>query len=286
MKRNLDYQKQKREAYPIQAVLILSGGIVLVKSPLNSLPPKNTGKRREIKALSRRSLDRLSLVALSTSHLYKSILTLTYGQEYPMSGREVKLHIKKVLQWLSVRGCKDYLWFLEFQDRNAPHIHFLLDFDQTKIDSYHKDLACFWAHQASTHNWKYCSIKWNRKQRKLIRYGKKNYRTRDAVYSVNSHPQHWEILRSKDGGARYAMKYAMKKEQKKVPSQFVDIGRFWATPQHLSLPKLVKTWTYTDEEGALRMCEMMGRDFSNWAYLPKIIIGNTDEICNILVPNV
>jgi len=286
MKRNPDYQKQTGLPYPTQAVLILSGGLILVKASPNGNQRQRGGKRRKIMALSRRSLDRLGLVALSTATLYFSILTLSYGVGFPRSGKRVKQDIKRVLQWLQKRGCKDYLWFVEFQDRGAPHVHFLLDMAQIEIDKFHNQLAFFWSFVASIDNWEYSSIRWDKKKKKLVQYGRKSLFTREAVYSVNSHPSQWEILRSTDGGARYALKYAMKKEQKMVPSEFSDIGRFWATPQHLSLKNLVKTWTYTDDDGVIAMCEKMGRNFSNWDYLPKMILGNTDEICKILIPDV
>lgn len=282
MKVNLDYRKQQALAYPTTAALILKGGLILVHSTQISPLKRTMAKRGVITKMSKRSLDRLSLVALSTSEKYHSILTLSYGINFPQSGQEVKLHIKKTLQWLNKRGLVDYLWFVEFQDRNAPHIHFLLDFGQEEIDKYHKQIAFFWSNTVVTNNWQYSSLRWDKKKRKLVQRGKQSLFARQAVEMVNAYDDQWAVLRSKDGGARYAMKYAMKKEQKIVPKNFSDMGRFWSTPQHLSLKNLVKTWTYTDEAGVDRMVELMGRDFTNWQYLPKIVIGNTDEICKML----
>jgi hypothetical protein len=282
MSRKSGFSIQISTPYPTRAVMVLGGGIILIKAPLQNHRQSKGQGAKPIKELSRRSLDRLALVALSTATLFSSILTVSYGANYPVDGKQSKLHLKKLLQYLGNRGCVDYLWFAEFQTRNAPHFHLLLDFGQSGIEKFRYDVARFWAEMVAPLNTYYSMLRLDKKTGELKAKGRFPIDAQEAVYRVNSHPKQWEILRSADGGARYAMKYAMKKEQKKVPQNFQNMGRFWGTPHHLSLPKLVKTWTYTDEDGVIAMCEKMGRDFSGWQWFPKIILGNTDEICRIL----
>lgn len=178
---------------------------------------------------------------------------------------------------------RDYLWFIEFQERGAPHIHLMLDFVEFQIKMYRHDLAKFWAEtvEPPLHYYTPIDIR-SPKRRKLNRKETNFQTTRGNVQVVHSHPSQWEPLRTKDGAARYATMYASKTKQKLVPEDYKEVGRFWGTPQHLSLKKLIKTWVWTDEEGARAMIKKMGRDFSTWEHLPKIILGDTSEICKIL----
>lgn len=56
------------------------------------------------------------------------MITLTYPREYSKDGQTVRKNRDNFLRFCRREfGNPDYLWFLEFQRRGAPHIHLLLD---------------------------------------------------------------------------------------------------------------------------------------------------------------
>ena len=111
------------------------------------------------------------------------------------------------------------IWFLEFQQRGAPHFHHLLDID---LESHGR---------LST------------KRRSRIEGEKQSYRTcreieddlSAAWYRIVSScdEKHlragisWEVLEDSDAAAKYAAKHAAKPRQKKVPLEYYNVGRFW-----------------------------------------------------------
>lgn len=270
----------------VKAVFILEGGVILLKHPMKSHSTNRGNKREAIKALSRRSLFRLALTAQSTKFLYHSLLTLTYGPNFPRNGKVVKSHLKRMLAWLAVRGMKNYLWFVEFQVRGAPHIHIMTDLVDFQIKIYRADMAKFWSDMIEPATHYYMRVERNFKTGKIKQLNDYVLTTRGAVYNVHRHPKQWAALREKDGAARYVTMYAAKKEQKEVPKEYASMGRFWGVPHNLSLKNLVKTWTYTDDAGIIAMCKLMERDFSKWEFFPKIILGDTSQICSILKASV
>jgi len=157
--------------------------------------PKHTpkGKRNEVMEFSRKSRERLAFVANNTQAEFVVMVTLTYPLHFPSDGAEVKSHLNRFLTWCRRNGIVDYLWFIEFQRRGAPHFHVLVDGYLNKT--------------AVAEEW-------------FAIVGSGDSRHLAAGTRV-------EWLRSKDGGARYAAKYAYKMEQKTVPSDYRNVGRFW-----------------------------------------------------------
>lgn len=119
--------------------------------------------------------------------------TLTYPAAYPCNGDEVKAHWRAFVERLRRTGWMDkggsLVWFLEFQDRGAPHFHFLAT--------------------------NFVGKEWVAKAWAEITNG-------DA-----SSCSRMETLRWADSAGAYARKYAMKSEQKTVPPGFERIGRMW-----------------------------------------------------------
>jgi hypothetical protein len=162
------------------------------------------GIRGEITEFSRQSRNRLLWAARNTEDL-ASILTVTYphedyattatGGDYMRDGRVVKEHLRKfrqVLLYWKIRG----FWFLEFQKRGAPHIHFFIV--GTISPRTEAKLKATWSRMVGTH----CP----------------HHPTRGLDV---------QVLRKKHAAASYAAKYSSKDEQKKVPEQYRGVGRFW-----------------------------------------------------------
>lgn len=213
-----------REYFPIVGFWVKSGGIVLVREcGLDSLKDIRTGKRQKVTGLSSRSLYRLALLALSTETPFKSLYTLTYGPNFPLDGTKVKYHLNFFITKLKRSyGQFDYLWFLEFQQRGAPHFHILLTLPAPGRNDRIK-IAAMWADIVESQDWPYSSLKATRGKLKFDG----SLRTNSAVRSVHEHPLQLSAIRRKDGAKRYMVKYATKLTQKIVPKNYRNVGRFW-----------------------------------------------------------
>jgi hypothetical protein len=195
----------------------LSNGPYLhAKEPINAVPhsiqlfasdvvvgyrrgAKNTPEagRETVGTFSRKSRSRLAFVANNTSVEFRSIVTLTYPADFPDDGELVKRHLRNMLMRFRRRyAAIEYLWFIEFQKRGAPHFHILLSTDELNRD--------------------WLSASWY-----IICAG------------CDPDPRHlaagtnWSLVRSPGGLRRYAVKYASKLRQKDVPLAYQSVGRFW-----------------------------------------------------------
>lgn len=123
---------------------------------------------------------------------FVGMLTLTYPDTYPKDGRIVKAHLRAFTERLRRAGClknDSFVWFLEFQQRGAPHFHLLLTGWIPKSIA-----SSAWA-QVTGGNPLTCT--------------------------------RIEALRSPEAAGAYARKYALKSDQKIVPDDYLNVGRFW-----------------------------------------------------------
>jgi len=185
----------------IVGIEIYQNDVVVKRQALNREPPTHT--RSEVKEFSKASRRRLAFVVSNTSVPLRTLITLTYPAEYPSDGRTVKEHLRSFLTWLQTEtgGC-EYLWFLEFQERGAPHFHILTDWP---LPTNRKNKVLWYAKIAQ---------RWY----EIVDSGDFNHRLAGT---------RTESLRSPRGGAHYAVKYAQKMRQKKVPDGYQGVGRFW-----------------------------------------------------------
>lgn len=120
------------------------------------------------------------------------MVTLTYGNEYPKSGKVIKAQLRALFERMRRRKIlvtNSFVWWLEFQERGAPHFHMVGTGWVPK-----EWLAKAWA-EITNGNQYACS--------------------------------RVEALRNPDSAGAYAAKYACKAEQKALPSHFEDVGRWW-----------------------------------------------------------
>ncbi len=193
--------------------------IVPVRKAWIANEPENIGERGEIVSLSKKSLRRLSLIANNTEVEFRSFLTLTYPKDYPSDGKLVKKHLNAFLTALRRHlGRVEYLWFLEFQKRGAPHIHLFLDYElpsplrpMKRVTGRRvKDVRVNWEHQ----DW--VSDRWF----EIVGSGDEKHRDAGSA---------WEVIEKRDGMARYVAKETYKTFQKIVPTGYRNVGRFWGT---------------------------------------------------------
>jgi len=119
-------------------------------------------------------------------------VTLTYPAIAPESGKVVKAHLRALVERARRVGLMEkqtWVWWMEFQERGAPHIHFISTGFVAR-----RWIAKVWS-EITSGNEVSCS------------------RT--------------EQLKRPEAAGSYAAKYAAKQEQKEVPASFLDVGRFW-----------------------------------------------------------
>jgi len=124
----------------------------------------------------------------------------------------------------------DYLWFLEFQKRGAPHIHVLIR-----------------GMRVSRVNQTWLSETWYR-----------ICNTGDIKHLAAG--TRLERIRKQDGARHYTVKYAFKMRQKVVPEGYRNVGRFWGHSKSVK-PTLRSTHQCTEDDliGAL--------EAGGWEYL-------------------
>jgi hypothetical protein len=208
--------------------------------------------RGEITEFSEHSRQRLAFIANNTLIVFLSMLTLTYPRHFPMDGRVCKWHFDRFMDAMKRKfGEFEWLWFGEFQERDAWHTHIVTNIDMSQhgnyITKYRKGRKQQYVTVKELHDW--ASKQWlNIVHKRLTLYQDKrgkifnkqscdgsrkmvaewwpdrNYqRMKDAYRSGIS----FEPVRKEDGLKRYVVKYATKMEQKDVPPGFTHVGRFW-----------------------------------------------------------
>lgn len=179
--------------------------------------------RAPIREFSRKSRQRLAFVASNTDIVFRSMITLTYPRQFPADGRLVKKHLNRFLQWFKRdTGKCSVLWFLEFQQRGAPHVHILSDRMVPRTEQNRKGLRLR------------VSAAWYR----IVGSGD----LRHLAAGTRT-----ERLRSLEGGRRYAVKYAMKMRQKLVPESYQNVGRFWGSTRDVP-PKPLDVIRCTEDD--------------------------------------
>lgn len=136
-------------------------------------------------------------------------------------GRVFKRHMqafrKRLDRLLLQYGVQHWsaLWFLEFQQRGAPHLHLML-FDCLLSRDVIAGLRA-WAGRA------WSQVVGNPDQREARKHRRAGTR----------------VERMKCGHFGYAVKYATKTEQKTVPDGFQSVGRFWGVWNYQAVPPVV-----------------------------------------------
>lgn len=187
-----------------------SGNLFIAVECHKTLPKGfvDNSKRSNVTEFSVGSATRMRRYLRECMANYRQMVTLTYPYEYPADGRIVKEHLRRFLQELRREYERTHnhteftdhssFWFLEFQERGAPHFH----------------IFTTWAPEAKTSN-NWVAATWYRiVNSEDVRHLQAGTRT--------------EFLRSgRAGTISYASKYAIKQAQKTVPDGYENVGRFW-----------------------------------------------------------
>lgn len=221
-------QKSKPKGLRSGTLYRCSGGLLIVKTTQRGHSPNLfRGVRAGIVQFSAGAGVRMRRYLRECLAVYVNMVTLTYPGFYESDGAIVKEHLRRFIQELkrySERHAKDegtrfdysVFWFLEFQERGAPHFHLF-----------------------TTHNYPH---EW---------VAKTWYRIVDSEDERHLHAgTRIEALRSGKGGTiSYATKYAVKQQQKVVPIEYDNVGRFWGVSgarATLSADTWVDAWQRSD----------------------------------------
>lgn len=187
---------RERRAYEILpqlwgSVAIFPVDTVVKRKVHNPMTKRQVNARGRIVGLSEASARRLVFTARNVVG-FRNMLTLTYPAEFPTDGKLVKKHWSVMRKWLIRRNISG-LWWLEFQERGAPHLHVYITGKVNK-----DEVRAHWY--------------------KVV--GSGDERHAKAGTRI-------EAIRKPHAVAAYAAKYAGKQSQKDVPNGFANVGRLW-----------------------------------------------------------
>lgn len=173
-----------------------------VAYPKNPRPAASC--RGKIDSFSDKSRSRLKFVAGNCFPLMISQFLLSYGSDnIPLDGIHTHKHLARFLDAVRRKyPGSTYMWVLEFQRRGVPHFHVFFSFPPSPEK--HEFLARAW-----------CRI------------------TKGGIhqYLVHRHENNFVKWNMKKGG--YLCKYLEKAEQKYVPNNFENVGRFWGCSRNM-----------------------------------------------------
>jgi hypothetical protein len=259
--------KQINSLFPVIGLANFGGGVIIKRQSLLELNRRiYNHKRGIVKVLSRRSLNKLALLVRSSGVKWRSVLTLSYGVNYPLDGKIAKRHLNAFLVAMKREfGAFEYFWVLEFQGRGAVHFHLACTLPEPDIVDRQK-FARIWTRISVELDTDYCSLLEKEKSPEYHQV----FNTRKTGYNVHVHSKSWEAVKSQDGMGRYLAKYANKLKQKNVPKHYQNVGRFWGVSRGVKLPD-PKHFFGSDQQirEALRFA---GRDVGKWECLPQIVL--------------
>ncbi len=161
------------------------------------------GRRGIVLSLSDASRRRFLFQLFNASCDWFAFGTLTYPSDFPTDGLKVREDRRKFGQWLRRRGFQ-FATVLEFQERGAPHFHFVIDGFLPK-----EDLSRRWFEIVGSgdekHLWAGTRIEFCGRSEQAMRY-------MASIYA------------------------AKKNQQKQVPEGYKNVGRFWTTSRSLVQP--------------------------------------------------
>jgi len=190
-----------------------------------------TGKRGLITDRSGKSRKRLSFTVANSETQIVGMIVLTW-RHAPIDGKLVKRQLGDLFDAIRRRwGRKiEWLWWLEFQRRGAPHIHILTAGD------IHDELGTVQRQRRGRLRTIYTGheIEWMwRKWLKIIK-------AEDCRESVKFNSGGvWEKFDKPDGAARYCAKDAWKPHQTKVPSEYANVGAWWHRSRGFKSPEMI-----------------------------------------------
>jgi len=225
-------------------------------------------QRGKIMSFSKKSLANLIFTINATDVEFNSMITLTYPKDFPANGASVKEDLRVYLQWVQRRYKTEVLWFLEFQQRGAPHFHILTQVNELN-PSMRVDAGMCWVRRIIEADWfMACFREYNNGTQMAFNY--QDYKLEVLkIAKVNLHDTFWELAKSENGMRNYAAKYASKMYQKEVPENYLEVGKFWGKSKGVDLNPFAVSDTCEDD--IRKWLEDSGHKTQDWEVLPKLL---------------
>lgn len=241
---------------------LYASGLVVIRRHGGRVSP-NGGERSNITKFTSKARAKMLATIINSEVKMMSMITLTYGIESPVSGKAAKEHLRRFLQELRRKYDAEYFWFLEFQKRGSPHFHILCDVQCVDFMD-RLWLAGCWLRILSLSD-----------ERKYSRISDRSVRClSDDMYAVAAHKKTWQDVNSKDGAVRYTAKYALKTQQKCVPKQYLNVGRFWGCSRGVRVGLDVSLEIRDISAPVIReLLTSEGHAASSFDYLPTYLFG-------------
>lgn len=234
---------------------------------------KSGRQDRRIVQFTAKSMAQLIATVNATKIEFSSMVTLTYPNLFPKDGEVVKEDLHRFLTWFKRRYETEYLWFLEFQTRGAPHYHILTQ--QVNImPKMRIELAENWLYSLSRANWLVDEAARESVNNKCKCEYKIIADNLSKAFKFCLRKESWEILRDKDGAKKYTTKYAAKEYQKVRPAYYKNVGRYWGCSKAVKLQGGVVIDKTEDE--VREFLEQTGHHCKDWEVLPKYLFNVQD----------
>jgi len=197
-------------------------------------PPAKRGK---VVRLTEASRSRMVRYLEDAEARYQYMATLTVGAEWSRDGAAFKTALDRWLCWFQgeqVKGSSDpgaesAFWFLEFQKRGAPHVH------------------VFYTRRVP---WQLAAAKWAQC------LGDETVELTGTRFESLAKGQNVKPHRMRGRLCAYARKYAHKVEQKLVPEDYRNVGRFWGVRGCRRMVTLRVSTSHTEARGGLLLANM------------------------------
>lgn len=236
-----------RSLFRLNRIDIFRNGLLVKRRARYPMARPEGGVRSAIYGMSKQSKMRLAHIIWNCDARFCSLLTLTYGDYiWPADGVEAKRQLKLFLAAYRRRYSGEYCWFLEFTKKGRPHFHIISDVKPCASDRIW--LGETWSEISVLKSARRAVAGGNTGATNLpypIAAGRVKIECQKS-FEVHKHPRNWEAVRHSDGAMRYALKYAVKSEQKLVPPHFANCGRFWGLSKGVRAVPVARTWI--DEE--------------------------------------
>lgn len=260
---------------PVVGVYKLGNGCYTVKRKNLLQGELKRGERKVISMFTKKSLMRLIQTMECTDIQFKSMITLTYPNDYPTNLADVKMDLKVYCQWLRRNFDTEYLWFLEFQKRGAPHIHVLTQIAEL-TPTMRANAGLKWTERIANSDW-FTSffvgvfdgvVDYQQYRAEVLKMAK-----------FNTHHKFWELEKKPRGLHHYAVWYAAKISQKEAPPDVYNLGRYWGCSKAVKLPE--GELLCMDESQLRELLQVVGHKLSDAEIIPKILFNvkpSTNEL--------
>lgn len=218
-----------------------------VRFKIVGLHPRNMKKvnsrRSAVGEFSIKSQQNCRLHFSSACHKMNTVITLTYPLELRevLDGRLIKRHLDRFFKCLKRFYGEEtiYVWVLEFQKNNNPHFHILTNIFESDLKEFRLWVSQTWFRIVGSNLVKHLNAGTN-----------------------------CELIRDNSKVAIYMSSYLKKAEQKQVPVNFKNVGRFWGGSRGVfDIVKTVETIEDTSDYSAVYSLMRKIKDFRKLHHL-------------------